>query len=76
MRGVENAVMAKMIEFYVPASFQWKSNWHSGEKRGKLVQFPVPRPIGDALQVDVSRSNYDRVKSNIYSVFRARLVRG
>jgi hypothetical protein len=34
--------MAKLIEFYVPASFQPpKSRWTPAELRGKIIDFPV-----------------------------------
>lgn len=35
-------VMAKLIEFYVPANFQSpKTRWTPEELRGKIIDFPV-----------------------------------
>jgi len=34
------AVMAKVIEFYVPANFRKKRLWIPREQRGKLIEFP------------------------------------
>ena len=31
--------MAKVIQFYVPASFHWKLKWVSSHQRGKVIQF-------------------------------------
>jgi hypothetical protein len=33
--------MAKLIEFYVPASFQPKKQWTPEELRGKIIDFHV-----------------------------------
>ena len=34
--------MAKLIEFYIPASFQPpKSRWTPAELRGKIIDFPA-----------------------------------
>jgi hypothetical protein len=33
--------MAKLIEFYVPSSFQKKAKWIPAEQRGQLVEIPV-----------------------------------
>jgi len=33
--------MAKVIEFYIPASFQRKSKWLPLEQRGKVIAFPT-----------------------------------
>ena len=39
----KEAVMAKVIEFHVPASFQPpKKAWTPAESRGKLIDFPAP----------------------------------
>jgi hypothetical protein len=32
--------MAKVIQFYVPASFQEKVKWVAPQQRGKVLQFP------------------------------------
>jgi hypothetical protein len=35
-------VMAKLIEFYVPANFQTpKTRWTPEELRGKIIDFPA-----------------------------------
>jgi hypothetical protein len=35
--------MAKIIEFYIPANFQWKaSKWIPRESRGKVIPFALP----------------------------------
>jgi len=31
--------MAKVIQFYVPASFHWKVKWVAWHQRGKVIQF-------------------------------------
>jgi hypothetical protein len=36
------AVMAKIIEFYIPYQFRKKRLWISAEQRGKLIEFPSP----------------------------------
>jgi hypothetical protein len=37
----EEDVMAKLIEFYVPANFQTpKTRWTPEELRGKIIDFP------------------------------------
>jgi hypothetical protein len=33
--------MAKMIEFYVPTSFQKKATTTSGQQKGKVIEFGV-----------------------------------
>ena len=40
--GKEEDVMAKLIEFYVPANFQLsKKQWTPEELRGKIINFPA-----------------------------------
>jgi hypothetical protein len=33
--------MAKIIEFYVPQSFQKITKWVAAEKRGQLIELPI-----------------------------------
>ena len=40
--GKEEDVMAKLIEFYVPANFQLSNKqWTPEELRGKIINFPA-----------------------------------
>jgi len=69
--------MAQIIEFYVPAKFQWKSNWNAFEDRGKLIAFPMlisseAAPVVWREQRRVSGSNLSWVRS----VLHARPLRG
>ena len=42
VRGKEEDVMAKLIEFYVPANFQLSNKqWTPEELRGKIINFPA-----------------------------------
>jgi hypothetical protein len=34
-------VMARVIEFYIPASFHKKVKWVPPEQRGKVIEFPA-----------------------------------
>jgi len=34
------AIMAKVIEFYVPDKFRKKRLWIPAEQRGKVIEFP------------------------------------
>jgi hypothetical protein len=36
----KEVVMAKIIEFHVPATFQPKPHWTPAELRGKVIDFP------------------------------------
>lgn len=36
--------MAKVIEFYIPASFRKKTKWIPEEQRGKVIEFRQPMP--------------------------------
>jgi len=36
------AVMAKVIEFYIPDGFRKKRLWIPSEHRGKVIEFPSP----------------------------------
>ena len=40
--GVVTAV-AKIIEYYIPESFQKKAAWIPPDQRGKIIQFPAPQ---------------------------------
>jgi len=33
--------MAKLIEFYIPATFRKNGKWIPPEQRGKIIEFPV-----------------------------------
>lgn len=37
--------MAKVIEFYVPDSFSKKVDYAAGNRRGKLIELPLPKGI-------------------------------
>lgn len=39
-RGTE-ALMARLITFYVPANFHPKKQWTPEELRGKIIDFPI-----------------------------------
>jgi hypothetical protein len=42
VRGKEEDVMAKLIEFYIPANFQLSNKqWTPEELRGKIINFPA-----------------------------------
>lgn len=34
--------MAKVIEFYIPSTFQKTAKWSAPDQRGKLIEFPAP----------------------------------
>lgn len=36
-------VMAKVIEFYVPANFQRQAKWVPIERRGQIIEFTLPK---------------------------------
>ena len=45
--------MAKVIEFYVPASFSKKANYTARSERGKLIELPSAKgiqPNSDSVQ--------------------------
>jgi hypothetical protein len=62
--------MSQLIEFYVPATFQWKPG-RTG-KRGQLIAFPKPVYLQSRRHQDESLSNIGWVRTNIRSVFRSR----
>jgi len=33
--------MAKIIEFYIPSTFQQNGKWIATENRGKIIEFPT-----------------------------------
>jgi len=72
--------MSQAIEFYVPATFHWKSNHRNSQPFGKLVPFPIsiPRPPVAVVreQQQVATSNLDWVRTNIRSVFHSYPSRG
>jgi hypothetical protein len=39
--GSENGVMARVIEFYIPARFRAKTRWVPAELCGKIIQFAM-----------------------------------
>ena len=34
--------VAKIIEFYIPNRFQWKTKWIPPQDRGKIIEFSLP----------------------------------
>ena len=39
---IEMAEMAKVIEYYIPEKFRKIARWIPSNRRGKIIQFPVP----------------------------------
>ena len=35
--------MAKIIEFYIPSKFMKTSRWVPREKRGRIIEFALPK---------------------------------
>jgi hypothetical protein len=46
-RAERRLVMAKVIEFYIPATFQKRVNWVPVEQRGQVIEFylQVQKPV-------------------------------
>jgi hypothetical protein len=38
----KDRVVAKVIEFYIPINFQWRTKWIPVHQRGKVIEFGLP----------------------------------
>ena len=57
MRQMMEDVMAKVIAFYIPDSFQKKVNRIAPIERGKVIEFRLPRGKGLTMQFHESASH-------------------
>jgi len=69
--------MARIIRFHIPAGFLKQPLRYSGEKRGKLLFFPLRSPMPspreqDKAQLAVRKEGW--VKSTLYSALQASIV--
>jgi hypothetical protein len=68
--------MARIIRFHIPAGFMSLPHCYSGEKRGKLLFFPLRPPVStprkERAAVAVRKEGW--VKSTLYSALHASMV--
>jgi hypothetical protein len=57
MRQMMEDVMARVIAFYIPDSFQKKVNRIAPIERGKVIEFRLPRGKGLTMQFHESASH-------------------